>query len=57
MKPFLAYYKSRIINVDFIDVVGGRYWGNTVYPEADHVRTWWAAAHCEKIDMQDDNNA
>ncbi len=49
MKPFLAKYKSRLINVDFIDVVGGRYWGYEVYPEVSSQRGWYLLDKCQKI--------
>ena len=49
MKPFLAYYKSRLINVDFHDVAGERYWGHEVYPEINLNRIWYLVDFCEKI--------
>lgn len=56
MKPFLVEYKSRVVNVDFIDVVAQHYWGREVYPEASHQRGWFQADLCKKVDTQDDNN-
>ena len=56
MTPFLVKYKSRVINVDFIDVVGNVYWGREIYPEASPQRGWFRGDLCKKIDTQDDNN-
>jgi len=56
MKPFLVKYKSRVINIDFIDVAGNVYWGREIYPEASAERGWVCIDLCKKIDTQDDNN-
>jgi len=49
VKPFLVKYKSRLVNVDFIDVVGERYWGHEVYPEIHPKRMWYLLDFCEKV--------
>ena len=57
MTPFLVKYKSRVINVDFIDVAGSVYWGREIYPEASAQRGWFRLDMCEKIDIQDDDSS
>ena len=49
MTNFLVKYKSRVINVDFIDVAGNVYWGREIYPEASSQRGWFRLDMCEKI--------
>jgi len=49
VKPFLVKYKSRVVNVDFIDVAGERYWGHEIYPEADPNRGWYFIDLCAKV--------
>ena len=56
-KTFLVKYKSRIINVDFVDVAGSVYWGREIYPVASAQRGWFRLDMCEKIDMQDDDSS